>query len=464
MKESLNNENVKSIDNGEENYNLLISSQEQSLKHYYSLNRHSTMKKFPSSLKLNLLKGIYYLDNHIKFFSFLKFFFGFIFLVLPLLFIIYIAYSDISVKNNYIFFPFFISACLIDASLLVFVVMKLNYSCRMFGILSLSYERIYNFKIIKFIFSGFFVIALLFICENFVINFNLLKEKVTQSKEKEITSKIFNEGTYLIRLLFIFLFWDLEKNSNNEYVHNYLGYFEYEDSFFEDFNKAFNKLLIPIMILSACGIVKIIFIKTKRGLLYSLLYLVILFFSSYSYIYDISNDKEEHKNETDQEYFRQSNNKYFEIIPITIIIIILIIINTKICIVDLLHKKYYSYKNKSRSYFVVFLVVCSYLFNTFGYLLFLFILYNLYLKKIDYDFSIDSFNRYWIMGYISLLLIFTGYSFPFGHYYFKLLYHSTAFEYYNHYKKNDFYINSSGNLIKGTGLFNKKKRMDKSFY
>ncbi len=76
------------------------------------------------------------------------------------------------------------------------------------------------------------------------------------------------------------------------------------------------------MILSACGIVKIIFIKTKRGLLYSLLYLVILFFSSYSYIYDISNDKEEHKNETDQEYFRQSNNKYFEIIPITIIIII----------------------------------------------------------------------------------------------------------------------------------------------
>ena len=87
MKESLNNENVKSIDYGEENYNLLISSQEQVLKHYYTLNSHSTSKKYLSSLKLNLLKGIYYLDNHIKFFSFLKFFFGFIFLVLPLLFI-----------------------------------------------------------------------------------------------------------------------------------------------------------------------------------------------------------------------------------------------------------------------------------------------------------------------------------------------------------------------------------------
>ena len=91
MKESLNNENVKSIDNGEENYNLLISSQEQSLKHYYSLNRHSTMKKFPSSLKLNLLKGIYYLDNHIKFFSFLKLFFWIYFFSLA--FVIYNLYS-----------------------------------------------------------------------------------------------------------------------------------------------------------------------------------------------------------------------------------------------------------------------------------------------------------------------------------------------------------------------------------
>ena len=464
MKESLNNENVKPIDNGEENYNLLISSQEQTLKRYYSFNRHNTMKKLPSSLQINLLKGIYYFDNHIKFFSFLKFFLGFVFLDIPLLFIIYLAYSDISGKTNYIFFPFFISACLIVGSLLVFVVMKLNNSCRMFGILGLSYERIYNFKIIKFIFAGFFLICLLFLLEDFVIDFNLMKEKVSQSKEKEINSKIFNEGTYLIRILFIFLFWDLEKNTNNEYVHDYLGYFEYEDSFFEEFHKAFNKLLIPIIVFSSCGIVKIIFIKTKRGLLYSILFLATIFFSSYSYIYDISKDKKEHKNEEDQEYFKESNNKYFELIPITIIVIILIIINTKICIIDLKHKKYYSYEKKPRNCFVVFLVLCSYLFNTLGYLLFLFILYNLYLNKIDYDFSIDSFNQYWITIYISLLLIFTGYAFPFGHYYFKLLYHSTAFEYFSHYKKNDFYIISSGNLIKSTGSFNKKKRMDKSFY
>ena len=460
MKESLYKQNDKIKDKEDENYNLILSSQEETLRHLYTFNKNNAIHKFPSSLKLSLLNGIYYLDNHIKFFSFLKFFFGFIFLILPLLSIIYIVYLVNTDKNKFIFFPFFVSICLINCSLLVFVVIKINDSCRMFGILTLSYERIYNFKIIKFIFVNFFIIWFLFILENFVNNYNLLKEKVAQSRSKEIFSRIFNEGTYILRLLFIFLFWDLEKNKDNKYIHDYIGYFEYEDKFFTDFNNIFIKLFIPIITFSACGILKIIFIKTSRGLVYIILFIVIIFFSFYIYFFDIFSqgfNNNKIKEET-EEYFKRSNSKYFEIIPITIIILILIILNTKLCLVDLMHKKYYSYQNKSKNNFIAFLVICSFILNTSGYALLLYILYNLFFIEITPLFSIKDFNLYWLLIYLALLLIFTGYAFPFGHYYFKLLYHSTAFECFNHYIKNDFYINSSGNLKKASGKIYQKKK------
>ena len=466
MKESLYKQNDKIKDKEDENYNLILSSQEETLRHLYTFNKNNAIHKFPSSLKLSLLNGIYYLDNHIKFFSFLKFFFGFIFLILPLLSIIYIVYLVNTDKNKFIFFPFFVSICLINCSLLVFVVIKINDSCRMFGILTLSYERIYNFKIIKFIFVNFFIIWFLFILENFVNNYNLLKEKVAQSRSKEIFSRIFNEGTYILRLLFIFLFWDLEKNKDNKYIHDYIGYFEYEDKFFTDFNNIFIKLFIPIITFSACGILKIIFIKTSRGLVYIILFVVIIFFSFYIYFFDIFSkgfDDNKIKEET-EEYFKRSNSKYFEIIPITIIILILIILNTKLCLVDLMHKKYYSYQNKSKNNFIAFLVICYFILNTSGYALLLYILYNLFFIEITPLFSIKDFNLYWFLIYLALLLIFTGYAFPFGHYYFKLLYHSTAFECFNHYIKNDFYINSSGNLKKASGKIYQKKKKDKSYY
>ena len=464
MKESLNNENGKIKNNEDENYNLIISSQEETLRHLYTINRNNIIHKYPSSLKLSLINGIYYLDNHIKFFSFLKFFLGFIFLILPLLSVIYIAYLVNSDKNKFIFFPYFVSICLINSSLLIYVIIKLNDLCRMFGILTLSYERIYNFKIIKFIFTNLFILWFLFLLENFVIDYNLLKEKVAQSRNREIFSRIFNEGTYTLRLLFIFLFWDLEKNKDNNYIHDIIGYFEYEDKFFTDFNGTFIYLLIPIIAFSACGIFKIIFIKTKRGLIYFILFLAILFYSFYIYFYDISSDRFNDNKEKSQEYFKKTNNKYFEIIPLTIIILILIVLNTKLCLVDLMHKKYYSYRNKSKNNFVAFLVICSYILNTSGYLLFMYILYNLFFMEITPNFSIKDFNLYWFLIYLSLLLIFTGYAFPFGHYYFKLLYHSTAFDCFNHYIKNNFYINSSGNLKKGSGKNYQRKKKDKSYY
>ena len=464
MKDEKNeNTNLIENDNEKEDSKIIEKDNTPYPKYYYSFNRVNTSHKFQKTLKNSLLNGIYYLDEHLNFFSFLKLFFGLIFLVLPLVFIIFIVYSENGEKNKYFFFPYFISVCLIIGSLLVFVVMKISESCRMFGILTLSYERIYNLKIVKFILANFFLLWLLFFCEDFVIKFNLLKEQVSQSKTKELSSKIFNEGTYMIRLLFIFLFWDLGKNNDNEYIYEKLGYFEYETSFFEDFQNTFNKMLIPIITVCIAGIIKIFFIKTKRGFLYFLLYSSALFFFFYIYFYDITKDHSDIKEEETKEYFKDTNHKYCEIVPLTIIIFILIILNTKICILDLIHKKYYSYKTKANNIFVVFLVLFSYLLNTGGYLLLLYLLYNLFLNKITPDFSLEKFNQYWFFVYLSLLLIFTGYAFPFGHYYFKLIYHSTAFEYFDHFVKNKFYINSSGNLKKTTTMYIKRK-MDKSYY
>ena len=464
MKENIENEKIKLINDSDSDKKdiIMINENKQNQRRNSFMNKLNNRYKFPNFFKINLLKGIHYLDGHLNFFTFIKFIFGLIFLVLPVLLIIFIAYSDVAEKNKYIFFPFFISVSLIISSLLIFGIMKLSNSCKISGIFIESYERIAIFKIAKFIFTGFILIWFLFICENFVFNYNLMKEKVTQSKEKEITSKMFNEGTYIMRLLFIFLFWDLEK-INGKYTYDKLGYFDYEDKFFYDFHKIFSQLLIPIITFCFCGTFKIILIKSKRGLLYFILYIITIFISFYISFYDVSKD---HKiiedKEKEEEYFKDTKMKYLEIIPFTLIILLLIIINTKIFIIDLKHKKYYSYKDKSTNNFVGFLTICSYLINTSGFILFLYVLYYLFIYKITQDFPIEKFYECWRFIYISLLLIFFGYAFPFGHYYFKLLFHSIAYENFDHFLKNDFYKRSSGNIKKSSTLY-QKKISEKSF-
>ena len=468
MKENARNSDAtdKIIKIDEERDNLISTPLSKLKKNINSLiDRSLTNPKFYPKLNISLIKGIFFLDNHIKFFTLIKFLSGFILLIVPLIFIIFIVYLETSLKNYYIFFPYFISVSLLTSFLLIFLVMKLNESCRMYGILTLSYERISNLKIAKFIVSNFFLLWLLFVFEDFVFNFNLLKEKVAQSSTKEVSYKLFNEGTYTMRLLFIFLFWDLEKNDKNEYIYNKIGYFEYEEHFFFEFQETVNKLFIPIIAFCFFGILKIILIKTKLGIFYFILYIVTLLESLYFLFYDMTKDyisKDDKDKDFEQEYFKNNNEKYLELIPITIIVILLVILNTKACIINLLHNKYYSYIDKKKDNFAIFFVLSSYFLNTVGYLLFLYTLYNLFFIKINPEFTIEKYNNFWIIIYTSLILIFIGYSFPFGHYIFKLIYHSTEFQYFEHLIKNEFYISSSGNLRKNTD-FQKRKDKDKSF-
>ena len=439
----------------------ILSTTDDQIKKCHSLNKYFVNHKNISPFKLKLIKDIHFMDKKIKLFTFLKFCLGFIILVIPLFIIIYFICSDYSIMSKYIFFPYFLSLSLVMGSFLILLVIRLGDACRNYGIFIVSWERIYIFKILKLIMTGLFLLWLLFLCEEFIINFNLLREKVAQSNNKEdSSSKIFDKGTYSIRLLFILFLWDTEKNEKGSYNHDKIGYFEYEGTFFKDFHYSLSKLLIPIMCLCFFYLLKIFFIKTKREIIYGILF----FFSIFKCLYFLINkpSKEETNDEDNKDheeiYFKNNKGKYLEIIPMTIIILILIVLNFKRCIIDLRRKKFYSYHTKKKNNFVFYMVVTSFVLNTLGYLLFLFLLYLMYFKEIKSDFSISTYKKYWGMIYISFSFILIGYSFPFGDYCFKLIYYPTAYETYDHDLKNQFYIKSSGNLRKNFNYYQKKEK------
>jgi hypothetical protein len=451
-----------------------LSTTDDQIKKCHTFNRYFVNHKNISSFKLKLIKDINFIEKNLILFTILKFLLGLILLAIPFFIIIYFIYSDTSIRNNYLFFPYFISLSIIMGSFLIIFVIKLGDACRNYGIFIVSWERIYMFKILKLIIASLFLLWLLFLCEEFVINFNLLREKVAQSNNKETSSKIFNEGTYSIRLLFILLLWDTETNDEGSYNHEKIGYFEYEGTFFNDFHDSLSKLLIPILCLCFLFLIKIIFIKTKREIIYGILYIITLFECFYflfnkpsnqenlkinnnSYKNIFLNDYTDNK-DNEEEYFYNNNGKYFEIIPMAIIIFILVILNFRACILDLIHKKYYSFNSKKKNKFIFYTVVSSFVLNTLGYGLFLFLLLLMYFRTINSEMNISTYKNYWAMIYISFSLIIIGYSFQFGNYCFKLMYHPTAYEIYDHILKNEFYINCSGNLRKNFNYYQKKEK------
>jgi hypothetical protein len=442
-----------------------LSTTNDHIKKIHTLNKYFVNHKNISSFKLKLIKDMNYMEKKVKLFTIIQFLLGFILLAIPLLAILLFIYKDYSERSQYMFFPYFLSLSLIMGSFMIILVIKLGDSCSNYGIFIVSWERIYLFKIMKIITIGLFILWFLFLCEDFEINFNLLREKVAQSNNRERSSKLFSEGTYSLRLLFILLLWDTEKE-NGEYNHKKIGYFEYEDSFFKDFHSSLSKLLVPII--SACFfyLVKMFFIKTKREFIYFIILLVTLFKCFY-FILSTPSDGENsskkinenihfnEKEKADEEYFKNNVGKYYEIIPISIIIISLVILNFKRCVIDLIHKKFYPFRHREKNLFIFFVVITSFILNASGYFLFLGLLYILYFKTIDSELTIETYFTYWIIIYISFFLILIGYSYPFGNYCFKLVYYPIAYETYDHYLKNKFYVNSSGNLRKSFNYYQK---------
>ena len=466
MKENIDekeNNLISNISDGDKSKNLLSTTDDQ-IQKCNTFNKYFVNHKNTSPFKLRLLKDIHFIEKNIIIFTIIKFILGFILLVIPIFIIIYFIYTDYSINSKYIFFPYFVSLSLLMGSFLIVLVIKIGDGCRNYGIFILTWERVNIFRILKLITTCLFILWLLFLGEEFIMNFNVLREKVAQSNNKESSSKIFNQGTYSIKLLFILFLWDTEKNENGEYNHDKIGYFEYEGTFFNDFHNSLSKLLIPIIGLCIFYLIKISFIKTKREFAYFILYIITLFRSFY-FLYNKpskENKNSKYNNLSDSidngEYFKNNNGKYFEIISITIIIIILVFLNFKICILDLINKKFYSFQTKIKNNFIFYIVIFSFALNTIGYFIFLFLLYLLYFKTIKPDLSIDSYKLYWRMINLSLSFILIGYSFPFGDYCFKLIYYPMAYEAYDHILKNQFYISCSGNLRKNFNYYQKKEK------
>ena len=409
-----------------------------------------------NTFKINMAKQFNYLDNHFIFTTFLKFFFGIIALFFPLLFIIICSVIDFSEKNNYIFFPCFISLSIILFSLLVLLIIKLGESCEISGLLIYSWERKNIFKIADFIVKGCFLLWFLFACENFIKWYNLSKEKVAQSSSNGY-SQIFDKGTYTERILFILFFWDLEKDNNGEYIHTKMEYFEYEDSVFIEFHNYILNLFLPILLLSLFDLLKIIFFKSNKFLLSLFLNLVVIFISLFN-IFFFKNDNDntnEKKSDYNNNYFPNTKCKYFEVIAY-FLLILLLVIKSFFAYLKILQKKYISRKKKSNKIMKVISII-SFLINLIGYIFFNLIIFILTFKKIDQNFEIESYRHYWVLIYISVCLILFGYSFIFGHCIFYLIYYPIAYEISPHRLKDQFYTKGSGTIIENKEILNYNK-------
>ena len=276
-----------------------------------------------NNFKIKIIKQFYYFEEHFIINIFLKLFFGVIMLAFPFICIIIFNIINFSEKSNFFFFPYFITLSLMIGFLMILLVIKIGENCQMNGIIIYTWERKNIFKIINSIIIGFYLLWFTFICEKFTNVYNLLKEKVAQSSNKETSTQLFNRGSYTLRILFILFFWDTEKDNDKEYIHKYLDYFEYEESVLSEFQSYIQSLILPIIFISFHYIFKIIFFKSRKEFLFFILNIIVVFQSFFIIFYPI--EKKEDDNALKDEYFSNVGCKYIELIAYLLIILILII-------------------------------------------------------------------------------------------------------------------------------------------
>ena len=391
-----------------------------------------------NNFKLRLIKQFNYFEEHYNIIAFGKLIFGLIILVLPFICIIVFNNINFSSKNNFIFFPYFLSICIIIGALMILLVIKIGEACQMYGIIIYAWERKNIYKIINSIIIGFYFLWFFFICEKFTKSYNLLKEKVAQTSIKESSTKLFNRGSYTLRILFILFFWDTE--------HKNLEYFEYEESLFHDFDSYIQSLLIPILFITFYNLIKLIFFKDGKNFLFYLLNGFITIQSFYIILYPIDINDKDH-NVFKEEYFSNTTCKYFELIIYLIIILILIFQSFKLYILKLIRKKYFPKKPKKKKIIIISIIFVSFLINLIGYIFIIILLFMFVFGEINEGLKVTKYNLYWVFIYLSISFILIGYSFIFGHYCFNLIYYPISYETTPHALKNEFYTKCSRKLI-----------------
>lgn len=403
--------------------------------------------------KIRMMKQINYLDFHYIQSTILKIFLGLIILTFPLISIVIFNSVNFEDKNKYFFFPYFISVCAILGSLLVLIVIKLGEGCQIYGIFIYTWERKNLLKILNSIIIGLFLIWLLFLSEKFMADFPLMKEKVTQTGSNEGTSKLFYEGSYSLRILFILLLWDLDIDNNGKYIHSTLGFFEYDDEkLLEEFHSSLSTLLIPIVSMCIYFIIKIILIKTKREFIYLVFYTTVIFQCCFFIFHPINNNKTIPYYETEKvEYFHHTGCKYIELISYIIIIGILVYLSFIKNISNLLRKKFYPFKTRDKKKFIDIVAIVSFGLTILGYCVIIILFFTLTFAQIDEKLSIYTYKKYWFFIYFSLIILSIGYSFTYGNYCFNLVFYPTSYEISPYLLKNEFYTKCSDRAIENNG-------------
>ena len=262
-----------------------------------------------------------------------------------------------------------------------------------------------------------------------------------------------------MRYLFIFTFWKTEKDLKGNYIHKKIEYFDYEQSF-DDFREIFNPFFYPFIYLLSYLFCRLIIFKIKYFWLNLCIILCGLFECFYFIFFPINDSQNITSFKSKQNIYFEKDYKLisFEFIPLIILIISFMIYGYIETINKLIKKKLYSRKNYKFSIIVNIFSILSFLSLLIGYgIILFFIIYSIFFLKVDPEMSIEIFFNFWKLLMISILLISIGYSFPFGNYFFKLLYRSIEFEIYDHPIKEDYYIKSSYNL-KNKKRKNKKRK------
>ena len=182
----------------------LIENESYSLKKNSNQQKNEIQKDF-TNFKFSLIKQLYFLDQHPNFFAIIKLIFGILFIVIPTLALICFIYIDNYNKLKYMLLPLFISFSLYGGFILLLFVFRLGDNCETNGIFIFCWERKNLFRLL----NNFIISIILIFClrqiEFFFVNYNLLKEKVSQKNEKQ-NSIVFDNGSFLLRVLFIFSF------------------------------------------------------------------------------------------------------------------------------------------------------------------------------------------------------------------------------------------------------------------
>ena len=420
----------------------LIENESYSLKKNSNQQKNEIQKDF-TNFKFSLIKQLYFLDQHPNFFAIIKLIFGILFIVIPTLALICFIYIDNYNKLKYMLLPLFISLSLYGGFILLLFVFRLGDNCETNGIFIFCWERKNLFRLL----NNFIISIILIFClrqiEVFFVNYNLLKEKVSQKKDEK-NSIVFDNGSFLLRVFFIFSFWD--------YKYEKLEYFLFDNTFLKSLRNYIKNIFNAILILCSYFILQIIFYRQKQIILLLILNLLIIYECIYFNTYKISETIN-----TEGEYFQcKFILKLIEVVPIIFIILILSYFGYKQTIFKLKKGKFFSFTYSKENKIIITFTVISFLLIIISY----FIIIIVFIAIMFINFNENLSNKYckfcWFFLGISFIFLCSGYSFVFGHYFFNLIYQPIAFEFFPYYK-----IGKEKNYIKLTKRKSKKKRKNK---